>query len=263
MASRAPAAISLEAFGVHVTVSVDDPSLLPRVHSILPPGWREPASTTPDARFALITLDGGEVAVTHDDQQVAPPAAADVAIESLDAKVRLHIAQHAPGWTFVHAGAVAVEGRAIVIPGRSFAGKTTLVRALIEQGADYLSDEYAVFDPEGLVHPYPKPLSIRPGDGSFRGVDTPASSFGARTGDRAVRVGLVAATRYVEGAQWAPEQRTPAQGALLLLEHAVAARDDPARVLRDLRAGIDGAAILEGDRGEASGTASALLRAVA
>ena len=130
------------------------------------------------------------MAVTHDGVEVAAPAAADVAVELLDAKVRLHIAQHAPGWTFVHAGTVAVDGYAIVLPGSSFTGKTTLVRALIEQGADYLSDEYAVFDATGLVHPYPKPLSIRPGDGTRRAVDISAASLGATTGDRALPVGL-------------------------------------------------------------------------
>jgi hypothetical protein len=261
MASTAAAEIALEAFGVHVTLSLDDPSLLPLVQAVLPPGWREPAGLIPDARFGLTTVKGSGVAVTQDGLEVMAPGAADVAVELLDAKVRLHIAQHAPDWTFVHAGTVAVDGYAIVLPGSSFAGKTTLVRALIEQGADYLSDEYAVFDPTGLVHPYPKPLSIRPGDGTRRGVDTTAASLGATTGDRAVPVGLVAATRYVEQAQWAPEPRTAAEGALLLLQHAVAARDQPARVLRDLRAAVAGATIVEGERGEASATASALLRA--
>ena len=261
MASAALAEIALEAFGVHVTVSLDDPSLLPLVHAILPPGWREPAGPIPDARFALTTVKGAGVAVTQDGLEITAPGGADVAVELLDAKVRLHIAQHARNWTFVHAGAVAVEGHAIVLPGSSFTGKTTLVRALIEQGADYLSDEYAVFDPTGLVHPYPKPLSIRPGDGTRRGIDTSAASLGATTGDRAVPVGLVAATRYVEHAHWAPEPRTPAEGALLLLEHAVAARDDPARVLRDLRAAVADATIVEGERGEASVTASLLLHA--
>lgn len=262
MACTAPTEIALEAFGVHVTVTVDEPSLLPLVRAILPPGWREPDGSPPGASFALITVDGGRVAVLQDGRQIAAPNPVDVAVEALDAVIRLHIAQYAAGWTFVHAGAVAVAGQAIVLPGRSFAGKTTLVRALIEQGADYLSDEYAAFDAEGLVHPYPKPLSIRPGDGTRRGVDTPAASLGATTADRAIPVGLVAATRYVEHAQWAPERRTPAEGALLLLEHAVAARDDPPRVLRDLRAAVAGARIVEGDRGEAPVAARALLRAL-
>ena len=63
---------------------------------------------------------------------------------------------------FVHAGVVAVDGRALLLPGGSFTGKTTLVAALLRAGAQYGSDEYAVLDEAGLVLPaYPRPLSIR------------------------------------------------------------------------------------------------------
>ena len=38
------------------------------------------------------------------------------------------------------------RGRAIVIPGRTFSGKSTLVAELVRAGATYYSDEYAVED---------------------------------------------------------------------------------------------------------------------
>jgi len=41
---------------------------------------------------------------------------------------------------FVHAGAVGWQGQAILIPGRSMTGKTTLVKALVEAGVAYYSD---------------------------------------------------------------------------------------------------------------------------
>ena len=41
-----------------------------------------------------------------------------------------------------------------MVPGRSLSGKSTLVLSFVERGADYYSDEYAVFDSEGRVHPY-------------------------------------------------------------------------------------------------------------
>jgi hypothetical protein len=64
------------------------------------------------------------------------------------------VAEHAPDHLFVHAGVVGWEGRAIVMPGTSFAGKTTLVRAWLEAGATYYSDEFAVLDRAGRVHPF-------------------------------------------------------------------------------------------------------------
>ena len=56
---------------------------------------------------------------------------------------------------FIHTGVVGWQGRAIVIPGRSMTGKTTPVKVLVEAGATYYSDEFAVLDKQGQVHPYP------------------------------------------------------------------------------------------------------------
>src|SRR4029450_1319780 len=73
------------------------------------------------------------------------------------------VAEHAPHHLFVHAGVVGWEGRAIVMPGASFAGKTTLVQAWLERGATYYSDEFAVLGRAGRVHPFARPLAIRAG----------------------------------------------------------------------------------------------------
>ena len=62
---------------------------------------------------------------------------------------------------FVHAGVVSFEDGAILIPGKSFSGKTTLVRALVSQGGAYYSDEFAVLDSRGRVFPWAEALSIR------------------------------------------------------------------------------------------------------
>lgn len=51
--------------------------------------------------------------------------------------------------TFVHSGVVEFDRRAIVFPGKSRYGKSTMVAALVEAGCRYLSDEYAVISPEG------------------------------------------------------------------------------------------------------------------
>ena len=66
-----------------------------------------------------------------------------------------------PNRLTVHAGAVSVRGRAILLPGPSGAGKTTLTAALLSVGCDYLTDEAVSIDLETLeVEPYAKPLSL-------------------------------------------------------------------------------------------------------
>jgi hypothetical protein len=65
----------------------------------------------------------------------------------------------------VHAGTVvAPNGRGVVLPGASEAGKTTLVMGLVRAGFGYLSDEVAVIDPvTRRLYPYPKSLSVKEG----------------------------------------------------------------------------------------------------
>jgi hypothetical protein len=179
-------------------------------------------------------------------------------LSALETDIRQQVSAMAPRRVFVHAGAVGWRGRAIVIPGRSFTGKSTLVAALVRAGASYYSDEYAVLDPRGRVHPFPKPLSLRE-PGSYLGEDTPVSELGGRAGGRPLPVGLVAVAPYKADGGWRPRRLARAEGALALLENAVPARRDPARVVATLSQAVADAAILKGSRGEADELAAALL----
>jgi hypothetical protein len=109
----------------------------------------EPASVVP---VFLEDLDDGLLSVVCDEEPVMGSLDRRLALGILDAELRMYIALNAPEHVFVHAGVVGVGERAIVLPGRSFAGKTTLVAALVRAGAEYWSDEYAVLDADGLVH---------------------------------------------------------------------------------------------------------------
>lgn len=71
----------------------------------------------------------------------------------------------------VHAAVASLDGRAVILPGRSGAGKTTLVAALALAGWVYLSDEVAALDlHHAVVRPYPRPLALEEGSwGLFPG----------------------------------------------------------------------------------------------
>jgi hypothetical protein len=262
--STAATEIAIEAYGVAIGVAVDDAALMGAVTATLPPGWA-PAEPTADLTwFSLASSDGITYELSRDEAAIGQPLELDVAIALLDSQLRIEIARRASDWTFIHAGCVAVGERALVLPGLSFAGKTTLVKALIEQGATYLSDEYAPLDAEGRVHPYPKPLSIRPPGAQRTAVpvattETAAVALGAEVGERAVEVGLIAALRYVPGAPWDPEPLTPSQGALVLLSHSARVRDQPERALAAARDAARDAVSLEGSRGEVHEVAGILL----
>lgn len=177
---------------------------------------------------------------------------------ALAAHAEPFIAERAPDHLFVHAGVVGWEGDAIVMPGASFAGKTTLVQAWLEAGATYYSDEFAVLDRAGRVHPFARPLAIRNrSTGLTRRVA--ADDLGARPGTMPLRVGLVLSTWYRAGARWRPRPLTAAPTLLALMRHTLAARGNPAHSMPILKETVSGATALVGPRGEAHTLVSELL----
>lgn len=177
----------------------------------------------------------------------------------LRSAIQLEIATYAPDAVFVHAGVVRWKDQLLVLPGRSFAGKSTLVHALLDLGAHYYSDEYAVVDSEGLVRPWPRPISLR--DGNKRD-NTPASELGWQPDFGPCPVALVVVANYRQGAEWDPEVLTPAQGVMELLSNTVSAQISPERALKYLPLLATAASCLKGERGEAPDTARALLDSV-
>jgi hypothetical protein len=253
--SDSDSTLAFEAYGVPLLLEVARPELRPRIDPLLPPGWKPCPETAVERRLALAEA-GDQYEVRLDGTPLSSSADLDVVLEVLAGQIRSCIAQRSPE-LFVHAGAVAYEDRAIVIPGPSFSGKTTLVAALVNAGARYYSDEFAVLDGSGRVHPYAKPLSIR--DGNAISGPAPLAPPAGQPGDTPLPIGLIAVTRYSPSAAWRPECRSPGEGALALLSNTVPIRDRPAEALATVGTAAASALVLEGDRGEAAEMAPDLL----
>jgi len=252
-------------FGVRVGVRTTDPAILKEVEPVLPPGWKPAPGRSVSHLFSIVA--GGassnkgvrKMWILYDGWvRLARSRQPEPIFEALESAVRLQVAENAPRRIFVHAGSVAWRGKAILIPGRSFSGKSTLVSELVRAGATYYSDEYAVLDSRGRVHPFPSPLSMRE-PGGFVGTDRHPSEFGGTTGDKPLPVGMVLVTSYKEGARWRPRELSAAEGALEMLANTVPARSRPDAALATLKAAVKDAEILKGKRGEASEAAEALI----
>ncbi len=62
----------------------------------------------------------------------------------------------------LHASGVERGGQSILMPGESGSGKSTLAAGLGYRGWRFLSDEFALIDPDtGLHHAYPRPTSLK------------------------------------------------------------------------------------------------------
>jgi len=80
----------------------------------------------------------------------------------LDTHLTLALQRSRPDLYFLHAAAVARNGRVAVIPGESGSGKSTLTLALLDHGFTLLSDELSPVDlRSGTVHPYARALCLK------------------------------------------------------------------------------------------------------
>lgn len=266
------AGLTLDSYGVRLGVRVTEAAWLEAVLDRFPPGWTPAPSLSASAKplepgqlYSVATIASRSRAgaapyhyLYRGGCRLARVRDREELLAALESDLHLLVATRGRENLFVHAGAVTHGGRAILIPGRSFTGKTSLVAALVRAGAQYLSDEYAVFDPSGRVLPYAKRLSVRGGAGLAAGRYR-AEDLGGRDGEGPVPVGMVVSTRYAEGARWRPAAMTSGQALLALLENAVQVREQPRLAMRTLPNAVADARLYRGRRGEAEGVAAWLL----
>jgi hypothetical protein len=254
----APHQLAFEAFGIEMRVCTNSLELLERIEPMILPGWRRRARRSSQERLGILAEDNDIYSIyNYDGVCIHDAPGREYALMMLQAQIEGHVALEAPDYIFVHAGVVADGERAIVMPGGSFSGKSTLVRALVEAGGVYYSDEFAVIDGGGRVHPFPRPLSYRaPFEAA---VEYQAEDLGGTAGDQPIEVGLVIATHYHSGAEWDPRELSPGAGALKLLENTIPAQERPEQSMRFVSRAVANAATLEGERGEAEELAELLL----
>jgi hypothetical protein len=244
-------------YGVRVAVRLAEPGLLAAVERRFPPGWRAAARAGADRVYELgIAGPGGsrgrrEYVLSAEARELARSARLAEVLDVFESDSRLFVAEMTTERVLLHAGAVAWGGRGVVIPGRSWSGKTTLVAELVRAGAAYFSDEYAVLDHDGQLHPYPKPLSVREG-GTDVQINRPVECFGGRAATGPVAVGLVIVSEYRAGAVWEPTRLSAGDGMLALSDNSISIRRSPQLVLDTLGKALAGAEVIAGARGEAS-----------
>ncbi len=75
----------------------------------------------------------------------------------------LQVALPARGAVAVHAAAVAIDGRAVLVGGWSESGKTETALALLERGATFVSDKWTVVGEDGTAAAFPITVGVRGG----------------------------------------------------------------------------------------------------
>ncbi len=261
---------AFRAFGINIGVELCDAVRPDDLRRALPPG-HEPIDTgVLDRVFRLAYVPKEDSPVARqgyhwfdEDEFRRFAATPNQAIDYGESVIEHHIAEFSPEFVFIHAGVATWRGRAVILPGASRAGKSTLVRALVNAGATYYTDEYAVLDAGGVVYPYLRHLSQREGPFGPTGrvdlADHAPSDEEARTG---APVALVALARYEEGSPWRAELLGPGTAMMAMSQHVIAIRRRPAEAFAVMSKVVESAVVVEGVRGDATDAAERILGAL-
>lgn len=253
---------SFDLFGAAIRIRANSPELLARARLLIPTGW-QPLDGRARITYSLDTdyrETGHGLCTVRRGSRVVAIEPLEKALRCFESDLHTRIATNTRGYTFVHAGVVGYRGLAIVIPGKSGSGKSTLVAALLRAGCSYYSDEFAVLDPQGRVHPFPRDLSLR--DGYVPAGRYEASAFGSSIGRVPLRIGSIVVTWFEAGGRTLMDTVSSGKGALALIANALFVSGHSAEGVSAICRGASGSAVFKGPRGDATATAHLIVQSL-
>lgn len=214
----------------------------------------EPLHTEPskvEVTYSIRSVSSSRFDVAAGGAALSGPIPASRVLPLLLSNLNRAIARSARRHLVLHAGVVGSGGGAVLLPGSSGSGKSTMVATAGRLGHPYGADEHAAIGFEdGLIEPIPKPLALKPGSAHLFGDlsdGAQASFFGDQLFLPAAALcgGLItpsspivaiAFPAYEEGVTATLRGITPAEALLRLREHSWNFGVDPVRAFRILSA---------------------------
>jgi hypothetical protein len=123
------------------------------------------ADDYPTARHVTfgVTRRADAIELTEDQQPRRRVADVNAMLTAIHRRIATHLlAVHDPR-PALHAGAVTIAGRLIVVTGNRGAGKTTLLLRLALEGAIFHCDEHVIAGEDGRIRTLPRRLHVKPG----------------------------------------------------------------------------------------------------
>jgi hypothetical protein len=251
----------VSAFGCNIRVAtecVEAQSILERyVLSFLP---RMDCADFQPHIFIRIVQDAEQFQLTVDGVVVASAGRATSLVPVLVNVVDDAVIQRMTTLRAVHAGAVQWGKLALLLPGATHAGKSSLVAELLRQGATYLSDEYALIDSEGRVHPYPRPLLLR--NGGSQQFPVLPRDCNAPVGNAPVTVGWILSLEYQPAGAWSVAMVPQSETLLTLLRNTPHALVEMPDMVGAFQHAVAGARCYAGRRTDAVDAAGQILELV-
>jgi len=264
---------SLDASGLSIAVRGDCEQTLAQLNRYLLPWVPRETSlpVAPDLSFLVTRTDQADrFHLSLEDRVISPSEAMPYLFTLMQHEVDETLIGRLTDRAAIHAGVIALGGKAILLPGQSGSGKTSLVHELVRRGARYFSDEYAIVDPRGLVHRYPRALMIRDdkqvqhpvlaaeiqsagktpvaGDGAIASAPDPAAP------------GLILFLQYEPGSSFDVHPITHGETLVGLLANTPHVLAEKPEIMAPLMAAARSAAGFEGRRGDVAQAADEILR---
>jgi len=124
----------------------------------------ETPTAIPLARLEIRTATTGEMVLFEDGRERIRTGDPAEAIGALYVAVLERTRSDLEWFALIHGAALGTAGKGLALAGPSGSGKSTLAAGLISRGYDFLADDLiALSDPDGMVIPWPLPLSIKQG----------------------------------------------------------------------------------------------------
>lgn len=252
---------AFHAYGSNIQVTAAHPEIHRLLERYLFSSLPRLASPTENPDLSLrVVADEDNVLLSVGDAIVA--SASDV-ISLIPAIIRVAdeaILQRLTTLRAVHAGAVLWGKQALLFPGSTHAGKSSLVAELLRQGARYFSDEYALIDAEGRVHPYPRPLLLR--NGRPEQFPVLPEECGSSAADAPAPIGWILSLEYRPKGTWIVSELPQSEGVLTLLRNTPHTLADTPDLLPVFQRAVMGAACYTGTRPEAAQALDEILRLI-
>jgi|SRR5580765_255480 len=255
-----------ESYGVKIQINSNHQEIIDEAASVAKRSLlnevRPLKGSTFDHYFELNRTKSGIFILIQNNERISSGRSRKKFFNYFDSIIRVTVGEHAVDRVFLHAGVVGWKGKAIIIPGDSFRGKTTLVAELVRKGASYYSDEYAILDKNGLVYPFARPLSMRTSVGRFRTYELTVEDLGGIYGKKPIPVGFVLLTGYEPNKKWRPRMLSAGKGVLEMIPFTLPIRTRPELSVMVLNKVASSATIASGKRGSAEEFAEAFFKFV-
>lgn len=253
----------LSAFGAVVEITSPDRETLEQCTATLPGYWLKSEGRRPDICFNINTptheLEGERHFLFQENGIPLRFTINGAQAQHLLAKrMDYLLGAYARDCAFLHSGIVLHEKQAILIPGLSHAGKSTLTAALVQIGAHYVSDDIAVLDRGGRAYFLSRAVNLRQDVAEM--FDLPSAAHAECLHEGTVPVKAIMLLNYHKSeSSLKLSPLSKGEAVLQLIANSMNGRQQPETVIHCCGAAVRQAICCQGVRGEAETVAPLIL----